>query len=80
VALVSKIEKITGLFCKRALQKRRYSAKETYNLIDPANGSHPIWADKSTRKSEDLGMSHVTHTKITFHLLWAVRARERVRA
>ena len=26
---------ITGLFCKRALQKRRYSAKETYNLIDP---------------------------------------------
>ena len=27
--------KLTGLFCKRALQKRRYSAKETYNLIDP---------------------------------------------
>jgi len=29
VALVSRIDKIIGLFCKRALQKRRYSAKET---------------------------------------------------
>jgi len=36
------IDKITGLFCKRALLKRRYSAKETYNLIDPTNQSHPI--------------------------------------
>jgi len=31
-----------GLFCKRALLKRRYSAKETYNLIDPTDRSHPI--------------------------------------
>ena len=30
VALVSRIDKMIGLFCKRALQKRRYSAKETY--------------------------------------------------
>ena len=42
VALVSRIDKITGLFCKRVLQKRRYSAKETYNLIDPTNCIHPI--------------------------------------
>ena len=34
--------KITGLFCKRALQKRRYSAKETYNFKEPTNRSHPI--------------------------------------
>ena len=32
-ALVSRIDQIIGLFCKRALQKRRYSAKETYNLL-----------------------------------------------
>ena len=32
VATTSKPLKITGFFCKRALQKRRYSAKETYNL------------------------------------------------
>ena len=29
--------KTIGLFCKRALQKRRYSAKETYNFMDPTN-------------------------------------------
>jgi len=39
---VSGIYKIIGLFCKRALWKRQYSAKEIYNLIDPTNRSHPI--------------------------------------
>jgi len=43
VASVSRIDKIIGLFCKRALQKRHYSAKETYNLIDSTNRSHPIY-------------------------------------
>ena len=42
VALGSRIDKIIGLFCKRALQKRLYSAKETCNFIDPTNRSHPI--------------------------------------
>jgi len=42
VALVSRIDKIIGLFCRRVLSKRPYSAKETYNLIDPTNSSHPI--------------------------------------
>jgi len=42
VALVSRIDKSIGLFCKRALSKRRYSAKETYNFIDPTHCSHPI--------------------------------------
>jgi len=42
VALVSRINKITSLFCKRALLKRQYSAKETFDHIDPANRSHPI--------------------------------------
>jgi len=32
VALVSRIDKMTDVFCKRALYKRQYSAKETYNL------------------------------------------------
>ena len=40
--MVSRIDKIVGLFCKRALQKRQYSAKETYNFIDPTDRSHPI--------------------------------------
>jgi len=33
---------IAGLFCKRDLSKRLYSAKETYNLKKPTNRSHPI--------------------------------------
>jgi len=32
---VPRLLKITGLFCKRALQKRLYSAKETYNSKEP---------------------------------------------
>ena len=34
VATISRLLKIIGLFCKRALQKRRYSAKETYDFKD----------------------------------------------
>jgi len=44
VASFSRIHKITGLFCKRALQKRQYSAKETCRFIDPTDCSHPICA------------------------------------
>jgi len=39
---MSRLLKIIGLFCKRALHKRRYSAKETCNFKDPAIHSHPI--------------------------------------
>ena len=39
---------MTGLFCKRALSTRLYSAKETYNIKEPTNRSHPI-------------LGHVTH-------------------
>ena len=42
VASASRIDKIIGLFCKRDLWKRLYSAKETHNFIDPTNCSHPI--------------------------------------
>jgi len=42
VVTISRLLKIIGLFCKRALQKGRYSAKETYNFKEPTNRSHPI--------------------------------------
>jgi len=42
VATISRLLKIIGLFCKRALEKRLYSAKETYSFKEPANRSHPI--------------------------------------
>jgi len=35
VATISRLLQIVGLFCKRALSKRRYSTKETYNLKEP---------------------------------------------
>jgi len=42
VATISRLLKIIGLFCKRALQKRGYSAHETYTFKEPTNRSHPI--------------------------------------
>ena len=42
VATISKLLKIIRLFCKRALYKIDYSAKETYNFKEPTNHSHPI--------------------------------------
>jgi len=38
---ISRLLKIIGLFCKRALQKRLYSTKETYNFKEPSIRSHP---------------------------------------
>ena len=34
--------KLQVSFAKEPWKKRQYSAKETYNLIDPTNRSHPI--------------------------------------
>ena len=42
VATTSRLLEIIGLFCKRALSKRLYSAKETYNFQEPTNRSHPM--------------------------------------
>jgi len=42
VAMTSRLLKIIGLFCKRAIWKRWYSAKETCNFKEPTNRSHPI--------------------------------------
>jgi len=42
VATISRVLKTIGLFCKRALQKRLYSAKEAFDVKEPTNRSHPI--------------------------------------
>jgi len=42
VAPMSRLLKIIGLFCNRALWKRLYSAKETCHFKEPTNRSHPI--------------------------------------
>ena len=43
VATISRRLKIIGLFCKRAICKRQYLAKETCNSKEPTNRSQPIW-------------------------------------
>ena len=42
VASMIRIDTIIGLFCKRDLSKRRYSAKETNNFKEPTNRAHFI--------------------------------------
>jgi len=41
-ATTIRLLKLIGLFCKRALQKRLYSAKEDYTFKEPTNHSHHI--------------------------------------
>ena len=41
VATISRLLKMIGLFCKRALHRRLYSAKETHDFKEPGNRSHP---------------------------------------
>jgi len=42
VATISRLFKTIGLFCKKALEKRLDSAKETYQFKEPTDRSHPI--------------------------------------
>jgi len=44
VATISRLPESIRLFCKRALEKRLYSAKETWICKEPTNHSHPIGA------------------------------------
>ena len=70
VAWVRRIEKNIGLFCKRALQKRLYSAKETCNLVDPTDRSHPICMSHVTHMNESrhICTSYATYEWITSHM------------
>jgi len=56
VASISRLLKMIGLFCKRALLKRRYSAKETYHFKEPTHRSHPIvsWDDASLTTAQNI--------------------------
>jgi len=70
--------KIIGLFFKRALWKRRYSAKETYNFKEPTNRSHPIAHDsfigaKLSKRTRHTPSKHTVcdpwllHKRFVFH-------------
>jgi len=52
VATISRLLKIIGLFCKRALQQRFYFAKETSCFKEPTKRSHPVldcWNTRTVR-------------------------------
>ena len=51
VATISRLLEIIGLFCKRALYKRLYSAKETWNFEEPTYRSYPIVTRDSLKES-----------------------------
>jgi len=76
VALVSRIDEITSLFCKRALQKRQYSAKETYNLIDPTDHSHPISVFLYIRIPAELSIKKYRYLCVSVFLWSSLKSRK----
>ena len=54
--------KIISLFCKRALEKRLNSAKETYDLKEPTSRSHPIEVTVYSGKAADYGVATIRRT------------------
>ena len=59
VATLRRLLKIIGLFCKRALEKRPYSGKETYNFKEPTDRSHPICERNGVCFRYSMAMIHV---------------------
>jgi len=72
VATLSRLLKIIGLFCKRALWKRWYSAKETYNFNEPTNRSHPVLCVLLTCEPVTYIHTHVLPVTYTHTRLYAI--------
>jgi len=71
VALVCRIDKIIGLFCKIPSLLKGSFAKETSYFIDPTDRSHPI-ATKCTTYNKSISKSvrtRYTFSKISSHLI-----------
>ena len=68
VPTISRLLKIIGLFCKRALLKRRYSAKKTYDFKEPTNRSHPVRMNQRTQMVMSIWTSHFTYQRVMTHM------------
>jgi len=64
VATMSRLLKIIGLFCKRALPKRPIFFKETYNFKEPTNRSHPIQKETCCTKTTWSFHTQDTHFQV----------------
>ena len=61
VATMNRLLKIIGLFCKRAIWKRRYSAKETCNFKEPNNRSQPIFMQRRVLGRNDTWLVYIRY-------------------
>ena len=84
VATISRLLKIIGFFCKRALWKRLYSAKETCNCKELTNRSHPICGKGAGTEAETyVCMACLvvyccrTHGVLTLSGSWHLRSRDK---
>jgi len=85
VASSSRLLEITGLFCKRALQKRPIFSTETYNFKEPTTRSHPILRSIRLKTELDLFFSTTTvilrlltrNTELDLSLIWSLAVRYR---
>jgi len=73
VATISRLLKVSGLFCKKALSKRRYSATNTYNFKEPTKRSHPIVQVSQRVVGTQHTVTHcntLQHTATPFNAPW----------
>jgi len=68
VASISRLLKIIGLFCKRALKNRWNSAKETFNFKAPTNRSHPVVDLVVVRRNALTYSCDMTHLWVMSHV------------
>jgi len=73
VATIGRILKFIGLFCKRALKKRLYSAKETYNFKAHTHRSHPIRHGHMTFEYV-IHMQDPWHIPFVYNLIFLMKA------
>jgi len=73
VATSSRLIQIIVLFCERALWKRRYSAKETYNFKEPTNRSHPIIHRACTSMCRSLRSARWLYTHVHMYICTHIR-------
>ena len=67
-ATISRLLQSIGLFCKRALSKRLYSAKETNNFKEPTNRSHPYQSKSHIYQSTIYASVNISHDTLVCHV------------
>ena len=64
VAMVSRIDKIIGLFCRILSLSYGSFTKETYNFVDFTNHSHPIRKNKRMARTSHVTCEHAGELRV----------------